>query len=95
MGKSDTGPSVETPTQREIWFPAKRYGWGWGFPTHWKGWVVLVAFLLLTLGTIPLAMVRFPWGLITYLLLTASLSAALVAVCRWKGEPPRWRWGGE
>jgi hypothetical protein len=22
------------------WFPAKRYGWGWGPPTMWQGWVV-------------------------------------------------------
>jgi hypothetical protein len=24
-----------------------------------------------------------------------ALSAVLVAVCWWKGEPPRWRWGGD
>ena len=37
---------------RDIWFPAKRYGWGWGFPIAWQGWVVLLVYLvLLFLGT--------------------------------------------
>src|ERR1019366_10065186 len=26
----------------QYWFPAKRYGWGWGPPTMWQGWVVLI-----------------------------------------------------
>ena len=25
--------------------PATRYGWGWGLPTVWQGWVVLLAFI--------------------------------------------------
>jgi hypothetical protein len=33
------------------WFPAKRYGWGWGFPITWQGWLVFAAFfVLLALG---------------------------------------------
>jgi len=24
------------------WFRAKRYGWGWGLPITWQGWVVFV-----------------------------------------------------
>jgi hypothetical protein len=31
----------------KLWFPAKRYGWGWGFPTVWQGWAVLAAFFAL------------------------------------------------
>ncbi len=23
-----------------FWFPVKRYGWGWGLPVRWQGWVV-------------------------------------------------------
>jgi hypothetical protein len=29
------------------WFPAKRYGWGWGFPITWQGWAIFVGFLVL------------------------------------------------
>jgi hypothetical protein len=28
----------------EYWFPAKRYGWGWGLPQTWQGWLVLAVF---------------------------------------------------
>jgi len=24
-------------TERDYWFPAKRYGWGWGIPNRWQG----------------------------------------------------------
>ena len=30
-----------------FWFPAKKYGWGWGLPITWQGWVVLLVFLVL------------------------------------------------
>jgi hypothetical protein len=29
----------------KYWFPAKRYGWGWGFPVTWQGWLALAVFL--------------------------------------------------
>ena len=25
------------------WFPAKRYGYGWGLPHTWQGWIVFFA----------------------------------------------------
>ena len=28
--------------EMRYWFPAKRYGWGWGPPQTWQGWVVFV-----------------------------------------------------
>lgn len=46
----------------DIWFPAKRYGWGWGFPITWQGWIVMAAFLaLVTSGTAQaVEQARFP-----------------------------------
>ena len=32
------------------WFPAKRYGWGWGPPRVWQGWVVMAVFAILVLA---------------------------------------------
>jgi hypothetical protein len=32
--------------QPEYWFPARRYGWGWGPPIRWQGWVVLISWLI-------------------------------------------------
>lgn len=73
------------------WFPAKRYGWGWGLPTAWQGWVIFLVFIALLLGGALWWLPRH--GLAAFLIWTAVISAALLAVCWAKGEPPRWRWG--
>lgn len=70
-----------------IWFPAKRYGWGWGFPIAWQGWVVMAIWLIgIVVGACMLE--RASW-----IVLMVVLTALLVAVCYAKGEKPRWRWG--
>jgi hypothetical protein len=78
-------------TEHEYWFPAKRYGWGWGLPSCWQGWGVLVTYF----GLIALDIRLVPpvQGPFTFALFVALLSVALVAVCWLKGDPPRWRWG--
>lgn len=79
------------PLTHEYWFPAKRYGWGWGFPVRWQGWTTLIAYLLLIAVVCVLFQpARHP---LAFILLVTLLSLALVAVCWLKGEPPRWRWG--
>jgi hypothetical protein len=79
------------PEQRNYWFPAKRYGWGWGFPATWQGWVVIAVYALLAAaGVIVIVPAARPGAFVAYMLL---LSALLTLVCRLKGEPPRWRWG--
>jgi hypothetical protein len=30
-----------------FWFPTKAYGWGWGLPVRWQGWVVLGSYFVL------------------------------------------------
>lgn len=77
---------------RKIWFPAKTYGWGWGPPVCWQGWAVTagyVAALALGAGVI----FRDPKAAPQFVVYALALSAALVAVCWWKGEEPKWRWG--
>ena len=77
--------------QPTYWFPAKRYGWGWGIPSSWQGWVVLAVYgCLLVAGSVVLPPDR-ELGL--YLAFVALLSALLIAICWIKGETPRWRWG--
>jgi hypothetical protein len=79
------------PSEHDYWFPAKRYGWGWGLPSRWQGWVVLVVFLVLIwLETRFFHPAKEP---ATFALAVALTSLAFVAVCWFKGEPPRWRWG--
>lgn len=77
---------------REIWFPAKRYGWGWGLPCAWQGWVVLgVYFVLLLIGVFNIDPERQTDLFLGWMI---GWSIALIAVCWVKGERPRWRWGG-
>jgi hypothetical protein len=80
-------------TDRKYWFPAKRYGWGWGIPSAWQGWVVLVAFIALVIAGIilfpPAKQVGFFFAYV------ALMVALLTGVCWLTGEPPRWRWGDD
>jgi hypothetical protein len=74
---------------RRYWFRAKRYGWGWGLPLAWQGWVVFFSWLLI----VPLG-VRFlitdskpmRWAFI------AAMVIVLLVICYWKGEPKGRRW---
>ena len=81
------------PAEQTYWFPAKRYGWGWGLPVVWQGWFVIAAFACLVLGG---AVVLLPsYGPAVFVAYSVLLCLILVAICWLKGEPPRWRWGGE
>jgi len=73
------------------WFPTRRYGWGWGSPTCWQGWVVLGTYLVL----LPIGFFLFPpvERIVEFMLFTQVATLALVFVFWLKGEPPRWRWG--
>ena len=74
-----------------IWFPAKRYGWGWGPPNTWQGWLVMAIYaVLLAAGAgYFLRSDRTLWFVIFAFLLTI----VLMVVAWLKGEKPRWRSG--
>ena len=79
------------PEPPRYWFPAKRYGWGWGLPSTWEGWVMLVGYLALLVALILLVPAdRHPNWFWTG---SGTLIASLIAICWWKGEPPKWRSG--
>lgn len=75
----------------DYWFQAKRYGWGWGLPLRWQGWVVYGVALVLLVSVF----LFFPphRNFVPFLIGAWAVLLALVAVCWLKGEPPRWRWG--
>lgn len=86
-------PRPERPP--DVWFPAKRFGWGWGFPCCWQGWVVMIGWLIaVMIGLVALlrgepSPLRF--GLVS--LFVIAMSGLFIAICWAKGEKPRWRWG--
>jgi hypothetical protein len=78
----------------KYWFPAKRYGWGWGFPSTWQGWLVFgVFFALVAAGLALFRVFAQHEALAAFLIYIAVLSGVLVVICWLKGEPPHWRWG--
>ena len=77
--------------ERQYWFRAKTYGWGWGLPLNWQGWVVYSAFLLLVMvGAFILLPIYGPPIFLAYIV---SLVVIQCGICWLTGEPPRWRWG--
>jgi len=76
----------------KIWFPAKKYGWGWGPPCSWQGWLVMAVWLALLVGGAILLVPRYIGLFVAY---SVVLGLLLVVVALAKGEKPRWRWGEE
>jgi hypothetical protein len=76
---------------RTYWFRAKAYGWGWGAPATWQGWLVLVLYVAGMVASVVLLPPERTT--VEFLACVGALTAALLAVCWLKGEPPRWRWG--
>jgi hypothetical protein len=72
----------------QYWFPAKRYGWGWGPPTVWQGWAALVGSLV-AIGIA--AWVLMPIHLVAFLSVALLMAVLLLLICYAKGEPPGWR----
>lgn len=83
----------DMPHDRRYWFYAKTYGWGWGLPATWQGWVVLVAFFVLLIAGSTFLLPRR--GVLWFTVYVLVLTAVLIAICWQTGEPPRWRWGND
>jgi hypothetical protein len=79
--------------EQKYWFPAKRYGWGWGPPKTWQGWVVISAYIA---GMLAVAFLFPPDKTFIRFIFTTLLLTSLTVFIAWlKGEPPRWRWGNK
>jgi hypothetical protein len=76
----------------EIWFPAMKYGVGWGLPVTWQGWAVLFSYIaLLLLG--GLFINKSPFLIIPFGIYVFILSGIFLYICWKKGEKPDARWG--
>jgi hypothetical protein len=75
--------------KNHYWFLAKRYGWGWGLPVTWQGWLFLLLWLGLLVGGAGRLLPARPF---IFALFMGCMTGVLVLVCYLTGEPPRWRW---
>lgn len=62
------------------WFPAKRYGWGWGLPTAWQGWGVIAGYASLVVVGIVLVPPGARTGL--FLVYIVAITILLIGICR-------------
>jgi len=80
----------QMPEQKDnYWFYVKRFGWGWGLPARWQGWVVFAAYAASLFGS------RYFFHTFRYrLVFIIAITVLLIAIVAWKGERPlKWRWG--
>lgn len=80
---------------KRLWFKAKTYGWGWT-PATWEGWASIGVYLLLLvliLRRVESEALSVRETILELTLPIIVITALLIAVSYWKGEPPRWRWG--
>jgi hypothetical protein len=76
--------------EKQIWFPAKKYGWGWGPPCAWQDWVAIAVFVALLAIA---AMLLLPGHFGLWIVAVIVLGTVMIITCLVKGERPRWRWG--
>lgn len=82
--------------QKQLWFKAKNYGWGW-YPATWQGWAITIGYVALIMvfaltidESLPPNEVVF-----TFLLPNTLLTIAFIWIAYLTGEKPEWRWGSK
>ncbi len=81
---------------KKLWFKAKRYGWGWGIPQTWQGWVSFGVFIAVWLAALllllPSADSDPSTGEVSLFVAIVILDVlGLVYVSFKHGEAPKWR----
>lgn len=78
-------------SRKKYWFRARKYGWGWGLPDMWQGWVAYGLFVAaLGVGAFLFPPLDRP---VAFLIHVHAAVVILILICWLKGEPARWRWG--
>lgn len=89
-------------TDKNYWFKAKKYGWGWGLPSNLKGWISFGLFLgiwlgaLLWLASSGTTTEQIPARNVGIFAVVFLADIAWFGYVSFKyGEPPKWRWGSK
>lgn len=80
------------------WFRTKKYGWGWGLPLTWQGWLSFGTFIAVWLWALFAFLPQEVEstdsnGLTTFILVLIADVLGLLYVSFKYGEPPKWSWG--
>ena len=80
---------------KTLWFRRKTYGWGW-YPTMWQGWAVILGYVAVLIFTAyqlkPSVNAGHP---LIFIISVVIETAVFIAICYYKGEKPKWQWGGK
>jgi len=76
----------------QIWFKAKKYGYGW-YPATWQGWLVVLVYLAIFGLLIYIFETDIEKYLVFYLISVFVFTGLLIFVSYKKGEKAAWRWG--
>ena len=93
----DTKPYLREMSSKpnQLWFRAKRWGWGW-YPCTWQGWAIIAMYVF--------ALVNGVFWIKDHVITTRDLfvrvlpsfyimTVFLTIICYATGEKPLWRWG--
>ena len=81
--------------KKKLWFRAKRFGWGWT-PISWEGWVIMLLYLIGTIGYFIDADRYSHSGsdtLISFAIPFIINTIFLLIICYTRGEKFGWKWG--
>ncbi len=87
---------MKAKNKAKYWFAAKKYGWGWGLPATWQGWVVYAVYFYYIVNEFMRVDRQSHSGSDTLIGVSLQFIIAtvlLLVICYVKGEPPKWRWG--
>jgi tryptophan-rich sensory protein len=79
-------------TMDKPWFKAKKYGYGWGFPVTWQGWVVFIAYIAFVVWDSQ-GVDKHSNNVWTYILQVILISILFIVIVYRTGEKPKWHWG--
>jgi hypothetical protein len=79
--------------EKDIWFPAKKYGFGWGLPVRWQGWMVLLIYTMLIAAGI--VFIGYSENQIWFYVYCSISTIILILICWKKGDTAKWRWGNK
>jgi hypothetical protein len=77
-------------SDEDPWFAPKLFGFGFGLPIAWQGWILVLAYVA-AVASLVFAMKDRPVQLVAALCLPTI--AFLVIGCRKTRGGCRWRWG--
>ena len=81
---------------KKPWFKAKKYGWGWGLPATWQGWVIFIVYLIFIIWDF-LRIDKYSHSasdtLRPFVIQVIGASIVLAVIAYLTGEKPKWRWG--